>query len=371
MPRYQATHSTHELLGKLGGEDLLRNREAASGFIRELHSRSDPPLYLRALIGVGAFIASLFLLAFLFVSELIQGEELLLFWGLGFIAAAFGLWKLSEKQGGESFLKTFLVVLSFTWMAVGKTLFVWWFVDGFDEYGAFIGLAVITSMTYFVYRLTIDRFLSCMGVSIALTMAVLEAGVPGFDGPGLEKILALCVLVVIQGLAAYCLLSGRTSEKFLPMAYALVGGLTLIVFCVNIFSLEDVREVAEHTGFSGVLALGVLLSLALIGLVIRAAGGRVAFRRPRIVGAMVVILLTGWFFPPGILLAVCLLVYGYGHHDRILAVFGGVILPVFLFHLYHDMELALSDKAAVLVGSGLVLLAARFIFCRGKAVSCD
>ena len=62
-----------------------------------------------------------------------------------------------------------------------------------------------------------------------------------------------------------------------------------------------------------------------------------------------------------------LLVYGYGHHDRLLAAFGGLVIPVFLFHFYYDLELTLTEKSAVLIGSGLAMVAGRYFFCRGGA----
>ena len=365
MSEYQAQYTIPGLLARLQSEGQLEDREKASEFIRKLHTRDDPPLYLRALIGLGAFISSLFLLGFLFTSDLIDEDGPFLVWGLVFIAAAFGLWKRSQKGGDASFLKTFLSVLSFTWMAVGKTLFVLEFSKAFDEWGIFFGLGLITAATYFVYRLTIDRFLSCLGVCCALTAAMTENGF--FNRGDLEEIipmgLSLCGLASLQGSLGAYLLSGRVGRKFLPMAYALVGGLTVNVF---LLTLQGPR-LEESSGFPFVMVLGLLLAAGLIALLVRAAGGRQAFRSPRLLGAMLGTIVCGFFISPGILLGVCLLVYGYGHHDRLLTAFGGLVIPVFLFHWYYDMELTLTEKSAVLVGSGLAMLAGRFLFCRSGA----
>ena len=114
MPRYQVQYTIAGLFARLESEGQLDKTKEASEIIRKLHSRDDPPLYLRALIGVGAFISSLFLLTFLFASKLIDDNGPFFPWGLGFIAAAFGFWKRSEKVSDGSFLNTFLAVLSFT-----------------------------------------------------------------------------------------------------------------------------------------------------------------------------------------------------------------------------------------------------------------
>ena len=248
-------------------------------------------------------------------------------------------------------------------MAVGKTLFVLEFSEAFDEWGIFFGLGLITAATYFVYRLTIDRFLSCLGVCCALTAAMIEDGF--FNRGDLERILpmglSLCGLAALQGSLAAYLLSGRVGRKFLPMAYALVGGLTVNVF---LLTLEGPR-LEERSGFPFVMVLGLLLAAGLIALMVRAAGGGQAFRSPRLLAAMLATIVCGSFISPGILLGVCLLVYGYGHHDRLLTAFGGLVIPVFLSHWYYDMDLTLTEKSAVLVGSGLAMVAGRFLFCRG------
>ena len=122
MAEHQTRYTIPGLFARLQSEGHLEDREKASEFIRKLHTRDDPPLYLRALIGLGAFISSLFLIGFLFASQLIDEDGPFIIWGLGFIGAAFGLWKRSRKEDDASFLKIFLTVLSFTWMAVGKTL---------------------------------------------------------------------------------------------------------------------------------------------------------------------------------------------------------------------------------------------------------
>ena len=364
MAEHQTRYTIPGLFARLQSEGHLEDREKASEFIRKLHTRDDPPLYLRALIGLGAFISSLFLIGFLFASQLIDEDGPFIIWGLGFIGAAFGLWKRSRKEDDASFLKIFLTVLSFTWMAVGKTLFVLEFSAAFEQWGVFFGLGLITASTYFVYRLTIDRFLSCLGVCCAFSVAIFkEAGPDGDPGVLIAMGLCICGLAALQASLAAYLLSGRVDRKFLPMAYALVGGLTVNVFLLTLRG----PGLKEITGFPFVLVLGLLLAAGLVALMVRAAGGRRPLRSSRLPVALLATIAGGFFISPGILLGVCLLVYGYGHHDRLLTAFGGLVVPVFLFHWYYDMELTLTVKSAVLVGSGLAMVAGRYFFCRGGA----
>ena len=71
-------------------------------------------------------------------------------------------------------------------------------------------------------------------------------------------------------------------------------------------------------------------------------------------------LLLGLIAAPGILLAIMLMVLGYARHERLLLATGVVLIPVFLFLYYYQLDLSLLQKSAALAGSGALLLAGRF-----------
>ena len=68
---------------------------------------------------------------FIFMTELVSPTVV----GILFILSAFGLWKLSEKQGAESFQRTFYIVLPSRGWQQGKILFLYLFIEIFDSYG--------------------------------------------------------------------------------------------------------------------------------------------------------------------------------------------------------------------------------------------
>lgn len=76
-------------------------------------------------------------------------------------------------------------------------------------------------------------------------------------------------------------------------------------------------------------------------------------------GALAVLAAVGWR-EPGFVAAAGLLVLAVHRRERILFGLGVVFLVAFGIHYYYSLELDLMAKAGVLVGSGLVFLAARW-----------
>ncbi|MCI5227648.1 MAG: DUF4401 domain-containing protein, partial [Candidatus Electrothrix sp. AX2] len=75
----------------------------------------------------------------------------------------------------------------------------------------------------------------------------------------------------------------------------------------------------------------------------------------------VVTVLLGIFTTPGILVAIALLVTGYAFGDRILTGLAYLFLPCFLIVFYYALHIDLAYKSYVVAGSGLLLLAVRWI----------
>jgi len=84
--------------------------------------------------------------------------------------------------------------------------------------------------------------------------------------------------------------------------------------------------------------------------------------------AVVGVILLGTVSAPGILLALALMILGYGRHERLLWTLGLLLMPAFIWFYYYTLELTLLEKSGVLVGSGCVLLLARlYLTVRGYA----
>ncbi len=55
---------------------------------------------------------------------------------------------------------------------------------------------------------------------------------------------------------------------------------------------------------------------------------------------------------------------GHIRHDRVLWVIGLIYLPVYLFLFYFSLDVTLLTKSYMLLGSGIFILAARFVLTR-------
>ena len=51
------------------------------------------------------------------------------------------------------------------------------------------------------------------------------------------------------------------------------------------------------------------------------------------------------------------MVFGYAKHEEHLMRIGALLMPVFLFLYYYNLDISLMQKSGTLMGSGIVLLA--------------
>ena len=174
MSKYMTKYSAANLLELLESKGLLTTGEKLADFVIGQQQKRDLPLYLRTLVGIGAFIASLCFIGFMGASGIISfyHEEGLIIWGLVFVAGAIGIQIISSHD--NTIKHSFLIQSSFASMAVGKTLFVFGMGQVLDSgWAATLGLLIITGITYHIYQMSIDRFLSSFAVLFSILVNIL------------------------------------------------------------------------------------------------------------------------------------------------------------------------------------------------------
>ena len=116
------------------------------------------------------------------------------------------------------------------------------------------------------------------------------------------------------------------------------------------------------TNDKAVLLTGVTVLLAVFAVVV----GVIALRRSLRAGLVGVGLFAGIgvLGAPGVLAVMFLAVLGYASFHERLAIVALLSLPLFVFEFYFALDVSLLAKAGTLVGTGLVLLAARFVMRR-------
>jgi hypothetical protein len=353
MSKYMTKYHAADLLNALADKGLTDRNQALSDFIISQQQETELPLYLRALIGVGAFIASVCFIGFLVAAEIIsfRNETGMIIWGLIFVAAAIGLQQIA---GADNTVKhSFFMQSSFTSMAVGKTLFVFGATEILESgWGASIATLIITGATYHIYRMSIDRFLSSFAVIFSILVNILLD--PDVSGAR-ELLFNGFFLFQIAG-AAILFTHGKIKCDYIPLSYAFAFSL-----CVSILFLASQAEFGywQHKGLIHPAFVNVVLTGGLIALIGWAAGGMEKLKREALLLASSGAVLLGLISAPGIILAIGLMILGYAKHEKLLITLGGLLTPIFLFLYYYNLDISLMHKSGILLGSGVLLLAGR------------
>ena len=268
------------LLSQLAGEGLLDEQGKAEfqRFVIERKSEKEAPLFLRILLALGAFLSTIFFTMFLSVAKLLDfssGEPLIV-WGLAFMAGAVGLHRVSAR--GNAIGQAWLLQVSFSAMLTGKALVLIGamnvLVPHYDPHRQWWTLtyvaAAVTAAAYPVFPVSVDRFLSVFVVLMAAFSAIVGDELrSGGTGTGLT------VWFIMQLVAAAVIVSwGRVRHTHLPVAYALISSLCVIVAFWGFYSqlyLVWGPSGAHYTPSSSGGSLA--LAAALIALIAWAAGG--------------------------------------------------------------------------------------------------
>ena len=354
--RYASSHNARQLIDDWLSHGLIEKdqQELIERFSLDWAAERELPLYVHALVGVGALIAGAFFIGFLATADLIDFNSKLglVVWGIGFIAGAILLAK-ATRTNDHAIKNSFLTQASFCLMATGKVLFAMGFALLLQPnygWGVTLGLVLLTAVTYHVFPMSIDRFLSTLAVftSIFFNLVTAQSGV------GAIQIVINVFFVAQLGLAAFLITGGRIKKDYLPIAYAAIGALCAVAI---FFAVElEVGRLGYRQGFSPAI-INISLTAALIALTGWAAGGMEKLKSEPLAVACFGAVALGLISAPGILLSVGLMVLGYAQHDRPLLIVGGLLFPAFLSLYYYNLDLTLMAKSGILVASGAVLLA--------------
>jgi hypothetical protein len=314
------------------------------------------PWFVRVLTGFGAWMASVFLIAFLSLAVVVGEEVGAIVLGLLLTAGA-----VFVRHAGSN---VFLTQLALSTGLAGQGLFIGGVGALMDdpEAPAFAAL-VLQAVLLFVYPDAIQRFLSALFGSLSL-LILLRLLVPGVLVD--VTLVGLTVLAHLLFLQQGRLQSGRWSALVTPTAFGLVttllaslvmrtwfhdaylglfrkgaelpmGVLTLGLAAVTLYSAWRVLEETDSNpgGIAGVTAFAALGLTALLTL-----------------------------HTPGVIAAVGVLLLGFHRRSVVLLGMAVTFILVFGVGYYYDLQFSLLAKSLALLGSGLVLLGLRLFILR-------
>lgn len=294
------------------------------------------PWYIKLFIALGAWSAAICFLLFLAIAGLIEVEwPGLLVMGLLFIAGATVLRRMTEHL--------FSVQLALAVSISGHAMIlVGVYTIDYDLWPSSLAALALCGVLYPLYRDALHRFLSCLLVPALLIGWFFDAEFHhGFH-----------LIIFLEAAGTGLLFNSHRSPRFLrPLAYALAVSLPLTLLLV----IAPDEEIDTSWWPSG-----VVLTLGLLWLYVRVAGGATCPRREPMIVAIVATVFLGAVSTPGVLAALGLVVLGYARRDWLLLGLGLVFFPTFLVAYYYDLDVGLLTKSGILAASGVVLLLARW-----------
>lgn len=341
-----------EVLGALEAEKLSDSGTAGrfEKAVDELYGKpaKTNPWFLRVLVGTGAWVASLFLIGFIFATGMAKSGGAWAFMGIIFIAGAIFLRKIGE-EGGDFFSQ---LSLAGSLCGQGMVIIGTGMVTDSGEAGALCGIILAILMPW-LYPETVQRFMS--GILFAGSISVLTSLLKVPQSHPISLLLA-------AGVGGWMLYQDRVSidtnyaNAFKPVGYGLVIS-AVVMLVADSFHLGWAR----FGVLTMILTVGLgLLALLLAWIIVRDMNGSrekpVAWFLP-LAGIVVVCAMTT--SAPGIIGAIGLLTLGFFRRDKVVMALGIACLGLFLSSYYYNMGLTLLQKSEILVLCGAVLLIAR------------
>jgi len=333
-----------QLLAHPAVRDFVSSEDEAgiSESLGKSHRTPEDPLYIRILLGAGAWFAAVFLVLFLLAADILEGGSETIGFGFVFLVAAIVI-AIARKI---TFLSQLSLALTFAgngMVVVGVAI-----ESDMNSFSAVvIAHAAVCAAVYPLCANSIYRFLAPTLLATLATVWIIEE----------EAFVLIHALIAAETLAAGVLLLRKTSpgRMLKPLVYSAAAMPAATLLILSHTQIEIWRTNFDQPMWPS----SVLLAGGLAYLYLDLAGGLKRLGEPWMILAIVSTILLGAFTTPGILAAVGLLVAGYAFGDRILTIMSYIFLPLFLVIFYYALNIDLAHKSWVIGGSGAVLLAAR------------
>ncbi len=309
------------------------------------------PWFVRGLVAISAWIASLMFLVFIYGTNIISSSEGAIAFGAVLTAGAV---LLRHGQGKVPFFAQLALALSLS----GQALVVFGIGDKTHFAGAALGAIGLSVALIILYPDKTHRFLSTL-IAVGATWAfVYDRHVPY----GTHVLVIGCAAVAGHVWNYESSLAAGKREKFIrPLAYGLIVGLFFLLMPTTAPPHIWTTVRGPQTWFPVTLVLAVLLLL----LEYRILLFHQALKKMRLAALVflgTLVLALASLKAPGIIAALFVLTLGFHRGNKILVGLALAFLAVFLSAYYYNLDITLINKSYTLLAVGAALLVLRFFW---------
>lgn len=313
-------------------------------------SGSESPVAIRILVGVGAWLASLFLIGFAVIAGLAdEGVG----WVTGGVALGGSIALRRSAGAGSIFRNQFALSVG----AMGQLLLVFHAAESFDFRGGLFFAVLLALVMLAVFPDPVQRFASTITAVLCLTGAMAE----GPDALAVADMMAIWVAAGVWVLFEHetALQRSALADWQLPVAFGLVVSLAVLLMPSIAGAASATRPLVTGAMAIGLIALGYR------------AGREI---KPPLtpnhrVGGILVVVALAWLtaMAPGIMAGLLAMGLGLRRSHPVLFVGAAGFFVAFVVAFYYHLDVSLLAKSAALIGAGLLLLVARAGLLRGAA----
>ena len=325
--------------------------------------RTDMPWYLRAIVAIGAWLASWFFLAFVVTLVGWQEEHQTTIGCIGVVLLIIAV--LVGRQPWGIFIGQCALAVSLA----GQIMIYYGFANEDHPLGRFTALSLVLAMILYVtFPNFLSRLMTCFA-ALQFTLFWIYAGsnsdpIPDHALQSDQSNLVYAYWAFHLAAICGCFLKPRHSVLLAPLGYALIASIAAwqveSLFNVWTFSTVITYNPAWIGWIFAHLRTG-MAALTLLGISIWAAGGFPTLRdkAPLFLGLAILFAALVALGSGGTLLALLFLLLGFALQHRAILGLGLIFFPFFLTHYYYNLNLDLLAKSGVLIASGIVMLILR------------
>jgi len=345
--------SLEDVLARLRSENLLPGETAdrASDLIETMHAVQ--PWFIRAMVGFGAWLASLLLIGFVIgLSFAMEGGYIVI--GLGMIVGAVILRKY--------FATDFMVQCALAASLAGQGLFLYGITEYklSGNYDALLSIIVIMSSILFViFPDRIHRVLSVMFATSALTILLYTHELNSIV-PVLGPVFAAALIFLYKQQPK--LTANGMGELVRPLMTGMMLSAFGFLLLSTVYLLPELR--VDYAFYPRPWVSTVLLGASFLYLGSDVWSQLLAGKQKAAVsvmyGLMIVVIAAAWA-APGLLLALIVIMLGASSGNRVFIGAGITFLVVFLSTYFYGIQITMLTKSMTLVATGVASLLARWL----------